>query len=229
MTEILIVEDDADLREILSFNLESAGYKVVAAVSAEQGLELISANTSLLLLDVMLPGMTGFQMARWLRTKTEFKTPIIFLTARGTEDDILAGFGAGADDYISKPFSTSELLARISAVLRRSGGGATTEGQLHCGALWLDSGSGSAEIAGEHLELSRKEFDILALLVRYHDSYVSRATLIEQIWKNDSYVLDRTIDVHIARIRSKLGRYHDMLKSKNRFGYYLDSHYEPEE
>ncbi len=229
MSEILIIEDEADIREILTFNLESAGYRVLAAESAERGLELLSSDTALILLDVMLPGMSGFQMAYRLRQDGRNRVPIIFLTARGTENDVLTGFSAGADDYIAKPFSINEVLARVKAVLRRSVSEAPKAEVLDFGALHIDLGSETVELDGETLQLSRKEFDLLALLARHPDTYFSRASLISNLWKDAPYVLDRTVDVHIARIRGKLGKYHDIIRNKTGFGYYLDSRYAPSE
>lgn len=225
MTEVLIVEDEADILDILSFNLENAGYKVLAASSAEEGIRLLGPDTALILLDVMLPGMSGFQMARRLRKENRNHIPIIFLTARGTENDILTGFSAGGDDYISKPFSINEVLARVKAVLRRSGGETSSPDTLDYGGLHIDLASETAVLAGEPLSLSRKEFDLLALLARHPDTYFSRAVLISSLWKDAPYVLDRTVDVHIARIRGKLGKYRDLIKNKTGFGYYVDSHY----
>lgn len=225
MTEVLIVEDDVDILDILSFNLENAGYKVLAASSAEEGLKLLGPDTSLVLLDVMLPGMSGFQMARLLRKENRNHVPIIFLTARGTENDVLTGFSAGGDDYISKPFSINEVLARVKAVLRRSGGESARSDILDFVELHIDLSSETAELCGRPLSLSRKEFDLLALLARHPDTYFSRAALISSLWKDSPYVLDRTVDVHIARIRSKLGKYRDLIKNKTGFGYYVDSHY----
>ena len=225
MIEVLIVEDEADILDILSFNLENAGYKVLAASSAEEGIKMLGPDTALILLDVMLPGMSGFQMARQLRRENRNHIPIIFLTARGTENDILTGFSAGGDDYIAKPFSINEVLARVKAVLRRSGGESSRGDMLDLGELHIDLASETAELAGKPLSLSRKEFDLLALLARHPDAYFSRAVLISSLWKDAPYVLDRTVDVHIARIRSKLGRYRDLIKNKTGFGYYVDSHY----
>ena len=225
MTEVLIVEDEADILDILSFNLENAGYKVLAASSAEEGIRLLGPDTALILLDVMLPGMSGFQMARQLRKENRNHIPIIFLTARGTENDILTGFSAGGDDYISKPFSINEVLARVKAVLRRIGGETSSPDALDYGGLHIDLASETAVLAGEPLSLSRKEFDLLALLARHPDTYFSRAVLISSLWKDAPYVLDRTVDVHIARIRGKLGKYRDLIKNKTGFGYYVDSHY----
>lgn len=232
MPKLLIVEDESDIREILTFNLESAGYKVTAAASAEEGLKLLSQDTALILLDVMLPGMSGFQMAHKLRQELHNHVPVIFLTARTTENDLLTGFSAGGDDYISKPFSINEVIARVKAVLGRydssSGSAATAAPELDrlaFGDLHIDLNLQTADINGQDLGLSRKEFDLLALLARHPDTYYSRAALISALWKEAPYVLDRTVDVHIARIRGKLGEYHDIIKNKTGFGYYLDSDY----
>lgn len=226
MTEILLVEDDLSLREILNFNLESAGYTVLQAGSAEEGAELLSERTALILLDVMLPGMSGFQFAHMLRHERGNSVPIIFITARSTENDLLTGFSAGADDYICKPFAINEMLARVRAVLRRSGPAEGKTRKLDYGDLHIDVDNMTVSVAGEKVALSRKEFDILIMLAQSPDTYFSRTDLIGGIWKDSPYVLDRTVDVHIARLRGKLGRYHDIIRNRSGFGYYLDSSYE---
>ncbi len=225
MIEVLIVEDEADIRDILTFNLENAGYRVLAASSAEEGLGMFGPDTALILLDVMLPGMSGFQMAKRLRKDNHNHIPIIFLTARTEENDVLTGFSAGGDDYIPKPFSINEVLARVKAVLRRSGGDNQHRDVLDFADLHIDLGAETVELFSKPLQLSRKEFDLLALLASHPDTYFSRASLISSLWKDAPYVLDRTVDVHIARIRSKLGSYRDLIKNKTGFGYYVDSHY----
>lgn len=219
--EILIVEDDADLREILTFNLENAGYSVLAASSAEEALGLLSSSTALILLDVMLPGLSGFQLARRIRLEGK-RTPIIFLTARSEENDILTGFSAGGDDYIPKPFSINEVLARIKAVLKRSG--ESPANVLRCGTLAIDFDAKTASDCGRELPLSRKEFQLLSLLAQHPDTCFSRAALIRELWKEAPYVLERTVDVHIARIRAKLGEHKDLIRNRIGFGYYFDSH-----
>jgi len=227
MQKILIVEDDSDIREILSFNLENAGYEALSAASAEEGLKLFTPDTGLILLDVMLPGLSGYQMARKIRTEQGSDVPIVFLTARTAENDILTGFSAGGDDYISKPFSVNEVLARVKAVLKRSRSvGHTSTGILAAGPLAMDPSTGKATLEGRELQFSRKEFDLLALLAGSPGRYFSRAAFIGELWKDSPYVLDRTVDVHIARIRSKLGRHHNLVKNRSGFGYYLDSSYD---
>ncbi len=227
MQKILIVEDDSDIREILSYNLENAGYEVLSAASAEDGLELFTPDTGLILLDVMLPGLSGYRMARIIRTERGSDVPIVFLTARTSENDILTGFSAGGDDYISKPFSVNEVLARVKAVLKRSrSSDRSSSAIIGVGPLSLDTSTGKATLEGGELHLSRKEFDLLTLLAGSPGRYFSRAALIGELWKDSPYVLDRTVDVHIARIRAKLGRHHNMVKNRTGFGYYLDSSYE---
>ena len=220
MEEILIVEDERDIREILSFNLERAGYRTVEASSAEQGIEKLTQSTSLILLDVMLPGMSGFEMASKIREEGSH-VPIIFLTARSAEEDVLSGFSSGGDDYIAKPFSRAELLARVKAVLKRTVPPMPTK--YECGPLVIDIESSTALIDGKEILFSRKEFDILAFLIRNQGSYFSRSDLIRELWVDAPYVIDRTIDVHIAHIRTKLGPYKDLLVSRNGFGYSLIS------
>ena len=157
MEEILIIEDDTDLREILKFSLERAGYKTHEAGSAESGLEMMSDSFRLILLDVMLPGMSGYELAGVLRERG-WKTPIIFLTARSSEEDLLTGFASGGDDYVAKPFSTAELLARIGAVLKRSASGRT--GLVHCGPLSVNLDAEKVFLEGSEVLFSRKEYEI---------------------------------------------------------------------
>ncbi|MCR5351611.1 MAG: response regulator transcription factor [Bacteroidales bacterium] len=218
MDEILIIEDDADLREILNFNLERAGYRTLQAGSAEIGLELLSRQTRLILLDVMLPGMSGFEMAAALR-KQGNKTPIIFLTARTTEEDLLSGFSSGGDDYMSKPFSSAELLARISAVLRRST--APCSGAVSCGPLTVDLDKEKVFLDGEEVLFSRKEYEILSLLIQRKGTLFTRSQIIKALWQDAPFVIDRTVDVHIAHIRSKLGEHKGLMVSRVGFGYGL--------
>ena len=216
MKKILLIEDDPDIRDIVTFQLERAGYDASAAPSAEEGLKMIGHDTSLILLDVMLPGMSGYQLASLLRNRGD-KTPIIFLTARSAEEDLLTGFSSGGDDYIAKPFSSAELLARISAVLRRSN--ANSDAYKQCGPLVMDINSGKAMLNGTEVLFSRKEFDILALLISNPGKFYTRSEIIKLLWLDAPYVVDRTVDVHIAHIRSKLGDYKDMLVSRTGFGY----------
>lgn len=225
MKRILLIEDDADLREIISFQMERAGYDIRTAGSAEDGLKMLDADISLILLDVMLPGISGYELASLLRKRGN-KVPIIFLTARSSEEDLLEGFSSGGDDYVGKPFSSAELIARVAAVLRRSGEDEAKS--FDCGALHLDLDTGSATIGGKSLVFSRKEFDILTLLIKHQGKYFTRSEIIKELWSDAPYVIDRTIDVHIAHIRSKLEEHKDMLVSRTGFGYSLVNEKEKE-
>ena len=213
---ILIVDDEPDLREILQYNLEAAGYETDLAASAEEALEKLTAEHSLLLLDVMMGGMSGFALAEHLRDELNNSTPIIFLTAKDREEDMLAGFSAGADDYISKPFSLQEVLARVKAVLKRTVKPAPVE-ELRLGNLSVNVQKKEVRIGGEEIRLSPKEYGILALLASEPGRSFSREEILADVWRGESYVLDRTVDVHIARIRRKLE--HSSLRLVNRQGY----------
>lgn len=215
MQTILIVEDDADIREILSFNMENAGYAVLSAASAETADKLVK-DASLILLDVMLPGISGYQFAKNLRSAGN-DIPVVFLTARTTENDLLTGFSAGGDDYISKPFSINEVLARIKAVLGRS----AKSDIISAGSVVVDRLLKTASANGRKLDLSRKEYEILELLVSNKGQCFSRSDIISRLWKDAPYVLERTVDVHIARLRSKLGNERNIIRNKSGFGYYI--------
>ena len=206
--KILIVDDEVDIREILQFNLENAGFNVECAASAEDALEMLTPDFALILLDVMMLGMSGFEMAQVLRQEKNNQTPIIFLTAKDTQDDLLTGFSAGADDYIPKPFSIQEVIARVTAVLRRSVTQERPVAQqslLKVGKVEIDQQRKAVIVDGQSVQFSKKEFEILNLLASNQGSIFSREDLINELWKDAPYVLDRTVDVHIARIRSKLG------------------------
>ena len=217
-TKILVVDDEPDLREILQINLENAGYEVDTAESAEEALQLLSPYHRLLLLDVMLGGMSGFQLADHLRKVLHNPIPIIFLTAKDTERDMLTGFSAGGDDYMAKPFSLHELLARVKAVVRRTQG-EPERALLRAGSLTIDFEKKLVLAAGEALKLSPKEFGILSLLARHPGRVFSREEILAEVWHGETYVLDRTVDVHIARIRRKLGTEAVRLTNRQGYGY----------
>ena len=216
--KILVVDDEPDLREILQCNLESAGYEVDTAESAEEALHILSPEHNLILLDVMLGGMSGYRMANKLRNELKLKTPIIFLTAKDTENDLLTGFSAGADDYISKPFSLHEVLARIKAVLRR-----TKEekkcSELKVGELTIDFAKKLVLCHDNDVKLSPKEFGIFSMLAKEPGRVFSRAEILAVVWHGETYVLDRTVDVHIARIRRKLGDESIHINNRQGYGY----------
>lgn len=216
---ILVVDDEADLREILQCNLENAGYQVDTAESAEEALRILTPEHSLILLDVMLGGMSGFRMAEKLRKELKNPIPIIFLTAKDTENDLLTGFSAGGDDYISKPFSLHEVLARIKAILRRTENTHTSAKELKLGNLVIDFSRKIVRIDGEDVRLSPKEFGILSMLAKQPGRVFSREEILAEVWHGESYVLDRTVDVHIARIRRKLGDEAYRLTNRQGYGY----------
>lgn len=223
---ILVVDDEEDLCEILKFNLETEGYKVVTANSAEEALTLDVGSFDLLLLDVMMGGMSGFAMARKLKADDSTAIiPIIFLTARDTENDTLTGFNLGADDYISKPFSIREVLVRIRAVLRRS---AEVQGQkphavIRYQGLELNLNKKTVSIDGTDVPFTKTEFELLKLLLEERGRVFSRQELIDRVWPKDVLVLDRTVDVNITRLRKKIGRFAKCIVTRLGFGYYFDA------
>ena len=223
---ILVVDDEEDLCEILKFNLETEDYKVVTANSAEEALTLDVGSFDLLLLDVMMGGMSGFAMARKLKADDSTASiPIIFLTARDTENDTLTGFNLGADDYISKPFSIREVLVRIRAVLRRS---AEVQGQkphavIRYQGLELNLNKKTVSIDGTDVPFTKTEFELLKLLLEERGRVFSRQELIDRVWPKDVLVLDRTVDVNITRLRKKIGRFAKCIVTRLGFGYYFDA------
>lgn len=215
---ILVVDDEPDLRDILQCNLEAAGYIVDTAASAEDALTQMNANPDLLLLDVMMGGMSGFALAEKLRKEHASDVPIIFLTAKDTEDDLLQGFSVGADDYISKPFSLQEVLVRVKAVLRRS---TTAEEHAHpsVGTLKLIHERKVVRMGNTEIPLSKKEFGILHILTSNPGRVFSREEILAEVWQGESFVLDRTVDVHIAHVRKKLGEMGNRIVNRQGHGY----------
>lgn len=220
---ILIVDDEAGIREILQFNLENAGFEVDCASSAEEALEILDSHHSLILLDVMMGGMSGFRMAEVLRNERDNQIPIIFLTAKSSENDLLTGFSSGGDDYISKPFSIQEVIVRVKAVLKRSAVLSQTGNMLEVGAVKIDMQTKMVYVSGEAVVFSKKEFEILSLLASHPGQIYSRDDIITELWKDAPYVLDRTVDVHIARIRSKLGTCKNYLTNRTGYGYVFNA------
>ena len=223
--KIMIVDDEPDIREILQFNLENAGYEVVAVASAEAALEICDRNVDLILLDVMMEGMSGFKMAEILRKEKHDTVPIIFLTARSDENDLLTGFSAGGDDYIPKPFSINEVLARVKAVLKRSSSvkPERTQQEIVLGKLRIDVARKMVYVDGVAVVLPKKELEILTLLASHPGRIYSREEMIDELWEDAPYVLDRTVDVHIARIRSKLGECKSYLTNRSGYGYSMNA------
>ena len=224
---ILVVDDEQDLCEILSFNIQTEGYHVDTANSAEEALEMDIASYDLLLLDVMMGGMSGFQLAKKLKENPmTAHVPIIFLTARDTENDTLTGFNLGADDYISKPFSIREVMVRIRAVLRRTAeqnGSADEPKVIGYQGLVLDLDKKTVSIDGEAVPFTKTEFELLHLLLEEKGRVFSRQELIDRVWPKDVMVLDRTVDVNITRMRKKIGRFAKCIVTRLGFGYYFDA------
>ena len=215
---VLVIDDEQDLCEILQFNLQAAGYHTETVHSAQEALGIDLTRFDLLLLDVMMPGMSGYELASQLkRDKTTASIPIIFLTALGSEADLLHGFGLGADDYIAKPFSVREVLARIRAVLARTTPG-TASMLVHEG-LMMDLNTMLVTVDGEPVSLTRTEFDLLKLLLDNRGQVFSRQEILERVWPHDVIVTDRTIDVNITRMRKKLGPYSSCVETRHGFGY----------
>lgn len=223
---ILVVDDEQDLCEILKFNLETDGYTVETASSAEEALEMNIESFNLLLLDVMMGGMSGFALAKQLKAEPATKDiPIIFLTARDTENDTVTGFNLGADDYISKPFSIREVLVRVRAVLRRTAehNGVPQSNVISYQGLELNLDKKTVSIDGEDIPFTKTEFEILHLLLDEKGRVFSRQELIDRIWPKDVLVLDRTVDVNITRLRKKIGRFSKCIVTRLGFGYYFDA------
>lgn len=218
---ILVVDDEEDLCEILKFNLEMEGYLVDTANSAEEALKLDLTKYNVLLLDVMMGEISGFRMASMLKKNKETANiPIIFITAKDTENDTLTGFNLGADDYISKPFSLREVIARVKAVIRRTSSVQSNEPeQLNYKGLTVDMLKKKVMIDNEEIALTKKEFEILLLLLQNQGRVFSREDILAKVWQDEVYVLDRTIDVNITRLRKKIGNYCKYIVTRLGYGY----------
>lgn len=218
--KILVVDDEESLCEILQFNLEVEGYEVDTAYSAEQALGMHPERYSLILLDVMMGEMSGFKMARILKSNPETaRVPVIFCTARDTEDDTVAGLNLGADDYIAKPFSIREVLARVRSVLRRTASPQTESEVIGYEGLEMDLRRKSCTVDGEEVSLTKKEFEILSLMLSHRGVIFSREEILHRVWSDEVVVLDRTIDVNITRLRRKIGRYGEHIVTRLGYGY----------
>ena len=221
---ILVVDDERDLCDILLFNLHAAGYQAEAAYSAEEALRRMKEwengrmKADLLLLDVMMQGMSGFELAKLLKEDAQTRhIPIIFLTAKDTEDDTLQGFSLGADDYVTKPFSVREVMARVKAVLGRTAG--PKSAGLTFEALTMNTDSKTVTIDAVPIALTRTEYDLLRLFLEHRGQTFTRQQLLDKVWPQDVIVTERTVDVNITRLRKKLQRYAACLVSRTGFGY----------
>ncbi len=223
--KILVVDDELDICEILKYNLETEGFEVVTAYSAEEALELPLQDFSLILLDVMMGEMSGFQMVRRLKNNpSTSRIPIIFVTALDGEDYLVKGLNIGADDYIAKPLSMKEVKARVRAVLRRSSQQhqamkPSDDSMIVYEGITLDLNAKTVTCEGKKLVLTKLEFELLSFFLLHPNKVYSREELLKYCWPQDVMVLDRTVDVNITRLRKKIGRYGKQIKTRVGYGY----------
>ena len=232
--KILVVDDEEDICDILQYNLQQAGYITDTASSAEEALFKMKDSYHLLLLDIMMDGISGLKMAQLLREEYNNNVPIIFISALDTENDIVSGFDKGGDDYIPKPFSIKEVLARVHAVLARSytnakpedahattssKAAATKEDTFTHKTLKIEYDTKRVYVNNTEISLTKKENEILTLFAKNPNKLFSRDDILQMVWKEESYVLERTVDVHIARLRKKLGNCGDWIVNKSGYGY----------
>jgi DNA-binding response OmpR family regulator len=216
--KVLIVDDEPNICEILSYTLANDGYEAVCVHSAEEAFGKLTSEYALILLDVMMGGMSGYKMAETLRSNGA-QIPIIFLTAKDTENDMLTGFSVGADDYISKPFSLKEISARVKAVLKRQITETKPLNKFTYKEFSIDFDSKDVMVENEAVLLTKTEFDLLAFLVRHRERIFSREEIINNIWEKSPYITERTVDVHITRLRKKLGSYSSLISNRSGYGY----------
>jgi DNA-binding response OmpR family regulator len=217
---ILAVDDEEDICEIIKFNLEAEGYSVETSFSAEEALKKPLKKYHLFILDIMMKGMSGFRLADEIRNKRKLETPIIFLTAKNTENDKLTGFSVGADDYITKPFSVRELVARVKVILRRPGSRQSADlSNIKIADIELDQVKKRLRIEGVKISLTPHEYQIMLLLLKNTGKVFTREEILNYAWKEHSYVLERTVDVHMTRLRKKLGDYGKYIISRSGHGY----------
>lgn len=223
--KILIVDDEETLCEVLKLNLENEGYDVDIAFSAEQALTYDLKTYSLILLDIILGEISGIKFAKMLKTNvTTSQIPIIFCTARNSEDEMVLGLNIGADDYITKPYAIRNVIARVKSVLRRTykrkvGIQTRKENTIHFEGLELDLEFRRCIVNGSEVKLAKKEFEILVYLIKNRGKILSREQILKDVWNNETVVLDRIIDVNVTRLRSKLGEYGLYIVTRTGFGY----------
>jgi two-component system phosphate regulon response regulator PhoB len=218
---ILVIDDEKDLIELVRYNLEKEGYSVIAASDGPSGLEVVKRHRpELVILDLMMPGMDGLQVCQQLRSDPRTaRTPVIMLTAKATEADRVVGLELGADDYITKPFSPREVVARVKAVLRRSAAGAEAPQMIRSGELSIDVNGHEVTYGGARVALTATEFRILQFLAARPGRVFSRDEIIDAALDSDTAVFDRTVDVHVTAIRKKLGAGSEMIETVRGFGY----------
>lgn len=215
--KILIADDEEDFLEILTYNLKKEGFEVVAAEDGKEALEALSESPDLIILDVMMPELDGYEVCKAIRSRG-ITTPIIFLTAKDSEFDEVLGLEIGGDDYITKPFSPMTLIARVRAHLRKSEP-QTDQQVLQIGPLALDLENYTAKLEGKEVEFTKTEFNLLAYLAQRPNVVHSRASLLTNVWGDDTFVIDRTVDVHVGKLRRKLKEFGDVIETKAGVGY----------
>lgn len=219
---VLLVDDEKDILELLTYNLVKEGYKVLTAHNGKEALRMVHQHPDLVVLDVMMPEMDGWEVCKAIRRDPAHAAlPIIFLTARDGEIDEVVGLELGADDYITKPVKVRTFIARVKRALRnhKQAMGAPPVGVLRIGDMEIHTDNYVVKIGGKELSLPKKEFEVLLFLVRHPDRVISRETLLNEIWGQDVYVIDRTVDVHIRKIREKLGRHASHIDTVKGVGY----------
>jgi Response regulators consisting of a CheY-like receiver domain and a winged-helix DNA-binding domain len=216
--KILVVDDEPDICEILAYNLANEGYEVVCVYSAEEAFEKLTSEFSLILLDVMMGGMSGYKMSETLRNNGN-RIPVIFLTAKDTENDMLTGFSVGGDDFISKPFSLKEVSARVKAVIKRQKAEIKPINRFAYKDFTVEFDTKEVFVENETIMLTKTEFEILKLLIEHQERIFSREEIINRIWEETPYITERTVDVHITRLRKKLGSYSTLISNRSGYGY----------
>jgi two-component system, OmpR family, alkaline phosphatase synthesis response regulator PhoP len=220
-TKILLVDDEKDIVEFLQYNLEQEGFDVIAAYSGLEALQKIPKKPDLIILDVMMPGMDGYEVCQNIRSSKGFETtPIIFLTAKSAEMDEIRGLNLGADDFIRKPISPKKLIARVKSNLRKNESPAGSKsGKISIGPIVIDREQYKVFLEGKDVVFPRKEFEILAYLASQPGRVFPREQILSDVWGSDVYVVDRTIDVHVRKIREKLGDFADIIETIKGVGY----------
>lgn len=224
---VLVVDDEKDIRDLIAYNLSKEGFTVLVAADGTEALEQVAQHTvHLIVLDIMMPGMDGFEVCRVIRAKeATSKTPVLFLTARAAEVDQIIGLELGGDDYVQKPVSPRVLVARVKAILRRAYDDATQQPaaeakeQIRFEGIEIDRSSYRVKIEGNEVFFPRKEFELLFFLASHPGRVYSRDSLLTQVWGEGAYVVERTVDVHVFKVREKLGRFGDKIETVKGVGY----------
>lgn len=227
MTKILLIDDEQDILEFLKYNLELEGYQVITGTDGFQALEKVAENPDLIVLDIMMPKLDGFEVIERLRADKRYKDiPVIFLTAKAGEINEIKGLELGASDYLQKPISPKKLIARVKANLKKTESASVRQklpDNLTFGPIEIDRKSFTVLVDGEQIYFPRKEFEILFFLLANPGRVFSREILLKEVWGNDIYVVDRTVDVHVRKIREKLGKYSELIETIKGVGYKVKS------